>query len=148
MIGTDQIERKRASRRAHHARHRERLNAARVERQRANPEQHRVARSRYEQTEKGRAARSRYDTSEKGRARNRARMLARRAAIRGALVEPVDPGAVYDRAAGICGICGELVAPTDFQVDHVIPLARGGEHSYANVQAAHAMCNLRKGATV
>jgi 5-methylcytosine-specific restriction endonuclease McrA len=32
-------------------------------------------------------------------------------------------------------------------IDHVIPLARGGEHSYANAQAAHGPCNMRKGAT-
>jgi 5-methylcytosine-specific restriction endonuclease McrA len=27
-----------------------------------------------------------------------------------------------------------------------VPLARGGAHSYANVQLAHAMCNIKKGA--
>jgi 5-methylcytosine-specific restriction endonuclease McrA len=30
-------------------------------------------------------------------------------------------------------------------VDHIIPLVLGGEHSMANVQAAHLVCNLRKG---
>jgi 5-methylcytosine-specific restriction endonuclease McrA len=33
-------------------------------------------------------------------------------------------------------------------LDHIVPLARGGEHSYANTQPAHPTCNRRKGAKV
>lgn len=33
-------------------------------------------------------------------------------------------------------------------VDHIVPLARGGSHSADNVQSAHLLCNLRKGARV
>lgn len=44
----------------------------------------------------------------------------------------------------VCGICGEDVDPFDFHVDHIIPLAEGGEHSYANVQVAHPSCNTSK----
>lgn len=29
--------------------------------------------------------------------------------------------------------------------DHIVPLAEGGEHSYANVQVAHVFCNRSKG---
>ena len=29
-------------------------------------------------------------------------------------------------------------------LDHVMPLARGGLHSYANVKAAHLRCNCSK----
>ena len=43
-------------------------------------------------------------------------------------------------------ICGESVDPDDFHVDHVIPLALGGWHCYANVQPAHPFCNVSKGA--
>jgi 5-methylcytosine-specific restriction endonuclease McrA len=32
-----------------------------------------------------------------------------------------------------------------FHVDHKVPLARGGEHSYENVQPAHPFCNGSKG---
>lgn len=35
-----------------------------------------------------------------------------------------------------------------FTLDHVVPLARGGEHSYRNVKLAHPLCNSRKGAKV
>lgn len=49
---------------------------------------------------------------------------------------------------GVCGICGEDVDPLAFHVDHVIPLSRGGEHSYANTQVAHPSCNLSKGVSL
>ena len=29
-------------------------------------------------------------------------------------------------------------------IDHVIPLAKGGEHSWNNVMLAHRLCNSRK----
>ena len=34
--------------------------------------------------------------------------------------------------------------PMSASLDHVIPIARGGEHSYANTQIAHLTCNIRK----
>ena len=68
----------------------------------------------------------------------------RRARIRGAFVEKVEIAKVRERDAGRCGICGEPVARDEESLDHVVPLARGGEHSYANVQLAHLSCNKRK----
>jgi 5-methylcytosine-specific restriction endonuclease McrA len=70
----------------------------------------------------------------------------RRALKRGAFVENVDPQIVYARDGGICGICRESAAPDSFEIDHIVPLARGGEHSYANTQVAHPTCNRRKSA--
>ncbi len=35
--------------------------------------------------------------------------------------------------------------PDSLSLDHVMPLARGGEHAIDNVQAAHLRCNVRKG---
>jgi 5-methylcytosine-specific restriction endonuclease McrA len=52
---------------------------------------------------------------------------------------------VLERDDGVCGICGRDVDPTQFDVDHIVALANGGEHSYANVQAAHPHCNRKKG---
>lgn len=73
--------------------------------------------------------------------------------LRAAWVEEVDRVVVFERDGWTCQLCGELCdrdaqvpdrrAPT---VDHVIPLARGGLHSYANVQTAHLSCNASKGA--
>jgi 5-methylcytosine-specific restriction endonuclease McrA len=66
-------------------------------------------------------------------------------------VEDVDPWVVFDRDLGICGICHGPINPylpsTDqagLSIEHVVDLAGGGEHGYANVQAAHLRCNLRQ----
>ena len=74
----------------------------------------------------------------------RAKGRAREARKRGQFVETIIPLAVLEADDGVCGICGGDLDPFDFHVDHVIPLARGGEHSYANVQVAHPLCNWRK----
>ena len=68
----------------------------------------------------------------------------RRARLCGAFVEKVEIAKVRERDAGRCGICGEPVPPEKESLDHVVPLARGGEHSYANTQLAHLSCNKRK----
>lgn len=73
---------------------------------------------------------------------SKARMLAKRTRV----VETVDRREVFTRGAGRCGICAEPVDLATFHIDHIIPLARGGEHSYANTQPAHPLCNLQKGA--
>lgn len=69
----------------------------------------------------------------------------RRARMAGAFVEVVDPRVVFARAKGICGIC---LTPVDlsspWEVDHIIPISKGGEHSYANTQLAHRTCNRKK----
>lgn len=62
----------------------------------------------------------------------------------GTFVEDVAPLVVLEMDDGTCGICGEDVDPERYDIDHVIPLSRGGEHSYANVQVAHPACNRRK----
>lgn len=61
---------------------------------------------------------------------------------------------VYARDNGICQICGK---PTDYaarkgkrvssfypSVDHIVPLSKGGSHTWENVQLAHIGCNSRK----
>jgi hypothetical protein len=59
---------------------------------------------------------------------------------------------VFVRDLWLCGICGEptperLRGTTDDlapELDHVIPMSRGGGHTYSNVRCAHRVCNLRK----
>lgn len=65
---------------------------------------------------------------------------------RGALiVERVVPLVVLERDDGECGVCGSDVDPFgDFEIDHIVAIADGGEHSYENVQLAHPACNRRK----
>lgn len=76
----------------------------------------------------------------------------RNARKRNAFVESVSHLKVFERDEWICGICLEDVDPTikfpnplAKSLDHIIPLSKGGEHSYANVQLAHFGCNASKG---
>lgn len=84
---------------------------------------------------------------------NQRKMATKRARRRAAFVEVVDPATLFERDGWRCHICGGKVrrgvdgfdpqAPT---IDHVVPLSRGGEHSYRNTACAHRICNMRKGA--
>lgn len=61
---------------------------------------------------------------------------------------------LYERDGGICQICGKPCdwndmewghsGPTYPSLDHIIPRAKGGEHTWDNVQLAHCMCNSKK----
>lgn len=69
---------------------------------------------------------------------------ARRARERNAFVEDVDRCLVWLAFSGECGICGQAVPLEAMHLDHVVPLSKGGKHSYSNVQPAHETCNKRK----
>jgi len=46
----------------------------------------------------------------------------------------------------VCGICGQAILSVhDAHVDHIKPVAYGGETVIDNAQLAHRYCNLRKG---
>lgn len=76
--------------------------------------------------------------------------VAWRARARGAeIIEAVDPAVIAERDGGACYLCGEPVSRGqsgrwDATLDHVTPISKGGEHSYANVRLAHRSCNSRK----
>ncbi len=67
-------------------------------------------------------------------------------------VEKVVKRKVFERDRYKCWIClgpctrkwtvGDPASPT---VDHAIPVAKGGKHSYDNCRTAHAICNILKG---
>lgn len=76
----------------------------------------------------------------------------RRAALRAATVEDVSSIAVMERGGWVCGICRNGIPrvtlwphPQSPSLDHIVALARGGDHSYANTQPAHLACNMSKG---
>ncbi len=71
---------------------------------------------------------------------------ARRAREMEAFVEEVDRVVVWERDGGICHICQQHADVTSWHLDHVVPLAKGGKHSYANVAVSHPSCNQSKGA--
>lgn len=65
--------------------------------------------------------------------------------------ERYEDRAIFDRDGWRCQLCGGRLggqpvphpkAPT---IDHIVPIARGGADTPANVQAAHFLCNSRKG---
>ena len=60
-------------------------------------------------------------------------------------VEKINRRKVHERDGGICHICNMPVSLLGMHLDHVVPVARGGTHTYANVKAAHGRCNLVKG---
>lgn len=77
-----------------------------------------------------------------------------RALAYGVEYQYVNPLRVFTRDQWICGICGLPVDrtaswphPLSATLDHVIPMCRGGGHTYANTQCAHWRCNHRKAAT-
>ena len=77
----------------------------------------------------------------------------KRAQRRARLVGDVDPIRVFDRDDWACQICGidtprELrgsFEPQAPELDHIIPLSKGGEHSYRNTQCTCRQCNGAKG---
>lgn len=77
----------------------------------------------------------------------------RRAREKDTQIERVDPIAVFERDGWKCRICGKSTprasrgtyksnAP---ELDHIIPLALGGWHTWQNVQCACRSCNSKKG---
>lgn len=77
----------------------------------------------------------------------------RRARKRTNSCEPVDPIKVFERDGYICKICG-CQTPITFrgswlpyapELDHIIPLSKGGEHTYKNTQCTCRACNQSKG---
>jgi 5-methylcytosine-specific restriction endonuclease McrA len=78
----------------------------------------------------------------------RERDARRRAQKHGTRVERIDFKKILRDANGLCGICGRPFDLFGIHFDHKIPLARGGAHITANIQATHARCNLAKWAKV
>lgn len=85
--------------------------------------------------------------------------LRRRNLIQAAMVDKdITVEGLYRRDNGVCAICGKPCNLEDYvvrdgtkicgdwypSIDHVIPLAKGGLHSWSNVQLAHRRCNWEK----
>lgn len=75
-----------------------------------------------------------------------------RARLRNARIESVDPLKVFDRDGWRCQFCRVKTPkklrgtyePNAPELDHIIPLSVGGEHSYRNTQCLCRKCNSDK----
>ena len=89
----------------------------------------------------------------------KSREVIRRMRIRNAMVDnDITVHSLYNRDNGYCHICGRKTDLEDYvvmsdtmicgnwypSIDHVIPLSKGGEHSWQNVKLAHRICNSLK----
>ena len=78
--------------------------------------------------------------------------LKRRARERTARVESVNPFRVFERDGWRCYLCGTetsrmlrgTIHPLAPELDHIIPLSKGGEHSYSNTACSCRRCNAAK----
>ena len=66
-------------------------------------------------------------------------------------VQAINEKEVYLRDGWICQLCHKRVDkrfkhpnPMCASLDHIVPLSKGGTHTYKNVQLAHLGCNLNK----
>jgi len=98
----------------------------------------------------------RYRQTEVYKDARRAAGARRRARLRGVYTENVSPRKVFMRDGWMCQICGiktpsakrGLMVPNAPELDHIVPLALGGTHTYTNTQCLCRRCNGAKGATV
>lgn len=108
----------------------------------------------------GKAAARYCDACGKARYREQSRLIKRkmdgksiqeRARKHGCKREPIWRIKVYERDRWKCYLCGRKVVrsntyrPNQATIDHVIPLSKGGSHTYDNVRTSCQSCNSSKG---
>lgn len=105
-------------------------------------------RARAEYAARGESYRARWGWASYGSSR-------RRAMVNSPDADVITRGALGDRDGWNCGLCARPVDPSvsypdplSASVDHVLPLSRGGTHTWGNVQIAHNRCNVSKKANV
>mgnify|MGYP002143178026 CR=1 FL=1 len=71
---------------------------------------------------------------------------------RSGIIEDFDPIEIYQRDRWVCAICKRkirryLTAPHPLSptLDHIVPRSQRGDHTRANVRAAHMICNSMRG---
>ena len=95
----------------------------------------------------------------RNKAYNATKEAKRRKKIQAAMIDKdITVAGLFKRDAGICHICGTRCNMEDYttndgtfiagdwypSIDHVVPLVKGGSHSWSNVKLAHRRCNYLK----
>jgi 5-methylcytosine-specific restriction endonuclease McrA len=53
---------------------------------------------------------------------------------------------IWERDRGVCQLCGSQIRHMGLMtLDHVYPKSKGGRSNRQNLQAAHRLCNVRRG---
>ena len=95
-----------------------------------------------------------YKQSEAHKSYRRAAKSRRRARMRGAKAERIDPVKVFERDKWRCHLCGTRTLKSKRgtlddrapELEHIVSLADGGTHTWGNVACSCRKCNLEKGA--
>ena len=138
---------KKSRRTEEHARRKERYNSDESYREKILAKQRA-----YYQTESGRAAVQRGRMVRDERIKNQSN-----------IDKDISLTALYERDGGVCWLCGDVCDWEDCDerisasgkkyvatgrmyptVDHVVPLSKGGTHTWDNVKLAHKSCNISK----
>ena len=94
-----------------------------------------------------------YRKTEKGKLASKKGSIKHRALKKGATIEDFNPIDILERDNYICQHCGcktrpnlkNKYHPKYPNIDHIIPLSKGGEHSRRNTQCLCHQCNIIKG---
>lgn len=62
----------------------------------------------------------------------------------GVYVEDISPIELYNQQGGICYICFCKFSFKDMEMDHIIPISKGGKHESNNVKMCCGTCNRKK----
>jgi len=105
-----------------------------------------------QKTEKRKISQKKYREGDAGKATYLKLNQRRRALGRRAFIEDVDVRVLLDLQGSACFLCHEPISldpkwpdPMSVSLDHILPLAKNGKHSYENCAATHLRCNLVKG---
>ena len=55
---------------------------------------------------------------------------------------------IYERDNYRCRCCGRSQNEVDLEIDHIVPIAKGGKSTSDNLQTLCTDCNKRKGTTI
>lgn len=87
-----------------------------------------------------------YLKTDKGMSMHRRQTQKRYATKKLAFVEDVSPIDLFNEQDGVCYICESKFTFKQMELDHIVPLSKGGKHEIKNCKMACVKCNRSKGA--